>query len=274
MDSQDPDFRQHLSSLKRGLKGLSLLNERGRLTIAEFARELGVPRTTAHRVLETLVAEGYAERIPYQQGYRLTPKICSFGSGFSDENWVAHVGSPLLFRETKRIKWPLFIATRSGEYMEVQVSTDQESPHAVDHFRCGEKFPIVYYNTGMYSSSGQVMLAFSFPKERREILGLLRKSDVRAQSLAEEDSYTKAVLSKARALGYAPSSYSDHNFAGLSVPIFVDGRVTASLMMTYIDSAVPDTQLTDDFVPALKSLAGEIGQSVERLKYREHAHAG
>ena len=52
--------RDNLSSLKRGLRALSLLNLREVLTATELAKELGLPRTTARRVLDTLIDAGVA----------------------------------------------------------------------------------------------------------------------------------------------------------------------------------------------------------------------
>ncbi len=75
-----------LSSLKRGLRALSLLNARGTLSASELAGELQLPRTTARRVLDTLVGEGYAEKVPGGHQYRLTPMVGMLSSGFSDES--------------------------------------------------------------------------------------------------------------------------------------------------------------------------------------------
>jgi IclR family mhp operon transcriptional activator len=220
-----------------------------------------MPRTTAHRVLETLVAEGYAEKIPYQHGYRLTPAICHLARGFSDESWVAHVASPILFAETKRTRWPLFIATRSGEFMEVRVSTDRESPHAIDHYRCGHRVP------AMFCASGHVILAFSAPPERDEILDLLRKSEHPDQRPAREDAYVQALLSRTRSAGYANVSYEGYSEAGLGVPIFIDGRVRACLLMLYLRAAVSEMQVATELAPALVSVAKEIQGRAERLKH-------
>ena len=68
-----------LSSLDHALDVLGLFFEREELTAAQAARELGVSRTAAFRMLYTLEAKGYLTRSP-EGGYRLGIKLFSLGA--------------------------------------------------------------------------------------------------------------------------------------------------------------------------------------------------
>jgi len=254
--------RQNLSSLKRGLHALSLLNLRETLTASELAAELRLPRTTARRVLDTLVEEGYAEKVAREHKYRLTPMVNMLSSGFSDESWITHVAEPLLARKTIEIGWPLVVATPSGDQMMVRVSTDRLTPLALDHFGVGFKTPMVH------GTSGHVMLAFMSQQHRELTLQVIRNSADPKQALAREDSRIRSLLNTVRTQGYAHIIYKEYPEASVGVPIFLNGVARACLLMGYVKAAIKPAQIVEKYVPQLKSLSESISASVAELRIR------
>ncbi len=257
--------RENLSSLKRGLRALSLLNLREVLTATELATELGLPRTTARRVLDTLVGEGYAEKMTREHKYRLTPMVNVLSSGFSDESWIAHVAEPMLTKKTIEIGWPLVVATPSGDQMMVRVSTDRLTPLALDHFGVGFKTPMVH------GTSGHVMLAFMSQQHRELTLQVIRSSSDPKQALAREDARIRSLVNAVRAQGFAHIIYKEYPEASVGVPIFLNGVARACLLMGYVKAAIKPAQIVEKYVPQLKSLAEAItaGVSEMRLRRRE-----
>lgn len=257
--------RDNLSSLKRGLRALSLLNLREVLTATELAKELKLPRTTARRVLDTLVEEGYAEKMTREHKYRLTPMVNVLSSGFSDESWIAHVAEPLLSKKTIEIGWPLVVATPSGDQMMVRVSTDRLTPLALDHFGVGFKTPMVH------GTSGHVMLAFMSQQHRELTLQVIRSSSDPKQALAREDARIRSLVNAVRAQGFAHIIYKEYPEASVGVPIFLNGVARACLLMGYVKAAIKPAQIVEKYVPQLKSLAEAItaGVSEMRLRRRE-----
>jgi IclR family mhp operon transcriptional activator len=253
---------QNLSSLKRGLRALSLLNLRETLTASDLAAELRLPRTTARRVLDTLVEEGYAEKVAREHKYRLTPMVNVLSSGFSDESWIAHVAEPLLSRKTIEIGWPLVVATPSGDQMMVRVSTDRLTPLALDHFGVGFKTPMVH------GTSGHVMLAFMSQQHRELTLQVIRSSSDPKQALAREDARIRSLLNVVRAQGYAHIIYKEYPEASVGVPIFLNGVARACLLMGYVKAAIKPAQIVEKYVPQLKSLSELITADVSELRIR------
>lgn len=94
------DADQELKSLKRGLKAMMLINRQGSLAISELSRGLDLPRTTAERVLMTLLAEGFVDRDSQTKRFFLTGRVRALSGGYSDESSIAHVAAPLLFETT------------------------------------------------------------------------------------------------------------------------------------------------------------------------------
>jgi IclR family mhp operon transcriptional activator len=252
----------NLSSLKRGLRALSLLNLRETLTASELGAELRLPRTTARRVLDTLVEEGYAEKVAREHKYRLTPMVNVLSSGFSDESWIAHVAEPLLAKKTIEIGWPLVVATPSGDQMMVRVSTDRLTPLALDHFGVGFKTPMIH------GTSGHVMLAFMSQQHRELTLQVIRSSTDPKQALAREDARIRALINVVRAQGYAHIIYREYPEASVGVPIFLNGVARACLLMGYVKAAIKPAQIVEKYVPQLKSLSEAITAGVSELRLR------
>jgi DNA-binding IclR family transcriptional regulator len=68
-----------LSSVDNALRLLHVLSQRPEVGVAEAGRLLGVARSTAHRLLTTLVAHGFAEQDPDSRVYRAGPALAQAG---------------------------------------------------------------------------------------------------------------------------------------------------------------------------------------------------
>lgn len=244
--------KYNLSSLKRGLKALLLLNSYEALSASNLAFELKLPRTTARRILDTLVDEGYVEKIPDEFKYRITPAVNMLSAGFSDESWIAHVAEPLLRVKTADVGWPLSIATPAGQHMMVRVSTDRLTPLALDHFGVGFKTPM------LHGTSGHVMLAFMSPRHQELMLEALSTSNDPHQAMARDRARVRAMLKQVKAQRYAHIIYREYPEASVAVPIFHNGIVRACLLMAYVKTAIRAAQIRTEYVPMLQALAVEI----------------
>ena len=66
-------------SVAKALELLLLLRDRDAIGIAEASRELGIARSTVHRLLGMLGQYGFAQREPSGRGYRAGPALVSLG---------------------------------------------------------------------------------------------------------------------------------------------------------------------------------------------------
>lgn len=83
-------------TLLRGLEVLRLVSD-GVSDAGGIGRALGLPRSTAHRVLASLVSAGYLHHLP-QQGYLLGPQLIFLGQRAVEQRPVQSVSAPVLRR--------------------------------------------------------------------------------------------------------------------------------------------------------------------------------
>ncbi|TQL55552.1 IclR family transcriptional regulator [Subtercola boreus] len=65
----------HLQSVSQALRMLRLLEESAPIGVSTLATELSIAPSTAHRLLSTLVEEGFAEQLTTSRKYALAPGI-------------------------------------------------------------------------------------------------------------------------------------------------------------------------------------------------------
>ncbi len=247
---------QELRSLKRGLKVLSLLNQTEHVSITELARHLDLPRTTAERIMLTLLAEGYVQRVPDDKRYRLSPKVCGLSGGFSQDCWVVQSAGQMLLRLTEKIGWPLAIAAPSSDHMVLRSTTDSTTSLWLNRRRVGAETPI------LNSSSGLVAYAFSTEAEQNVMRHLLlQSSDPYNRERASRtalDLLIEPVVEQGFAFQPPPFNNPEQSIA---FPIFVNGKYAASLLMIFITRAMSSSMVIDKYVPHLRTLAGDIGRA-------------
>jgi len=247
------DADQELKSLKRGLKAMLLINREGSLAISEMSRSLGLPRTTAERVLMTLLSEGFVDRDPKTKRFFLTDRVRALSGGYSDESWIAHVATPLLFEMTGEIGWPLCIATAVGEKMRLRVTTDPATSLSLHRRHIGSEIGMAF------SSSGIVHLAFLNAEQQRIMLDMLRNSDDPEQVAACDGQRLDYALEHAHRDGYSFGLDLGRE-RSVSVPIFHGAHVKAVLLMVFMARGLTHEQVIEKFVPRLKGMAAKIEQ--------------
>lgn len=248
---------QELRSLKRGLKVLALLNQTENVSITELARHLELPRTTAERVLLTLLAEGYVQRVPDDKRYRLSAKVCSLAEGFSEDCWIVQTATPMLFRLTEQIGWPLAIATLSGDKMVLRSTTDPATSLWLSRRRVGAEVPV------LNCSSGLVAYTFSSEVEQAMMRHLLLHSGnaynrERAGNPKTLELLTQPVRDNGFAFQPPPNNHPEQSIA---FPIFMNGRYVASLLMIYMTQAMTSATVVEKYAPHLRMLAHRIGEA-------------
>ena len=245
------DADQELKSLKRGLNALILVAQHRTISIAEVAKALNLPRTTAERVLLTLESERFVQRDRHSKRFSLAARVLSLAGGFSAEDRLIQAASPLLFATTVEIAWPLAIAVAAGDKMSVRLTTDPATSLGLHKRHVGSEIAMAG------SSSGLVHLAFISDAEREEKIALLAATGDLAQSLAADRPALESYLQTIRRDGYGVGPDMGRERA-ISVPLREQGRVRAVLLMMYIARAVSPGVLAERFAPQLKALAARI----------------
>ena len=246
-----------IRALIRGLDALTVLNLRNGATVSEVAQEIRLPRTTTYRILETLSHAGFVYRDSTDDRYRLTIMVRGLSDGYDDEAWVTQIARPHIHELGKEIVWPVAIASLSGTSMMVRESTDHRSPLAVERFSAGFRVPL------LTTASGRVYLAFSSPTQRESLLDILSRSSRDEDALARNRTDLMKLLNDIRMQGYASAVRPRRVYDEISiaVPIMIDDRVLAAVMVRFSGTAVPLKLAVDRFLPKLRDTANKIRQT-------------
>ena len=105
-----------MSTIDKALDTLFLLSERqGALRLADIARELGMPRSSAHRVLAPLVRRGLVEQDAAGR-YRAGFALMALGLNVSGREPLAIAARPVLERAAAEVGETLFlVVARAGQ---------------------------------------------------------------------------------------------------------------------------------------------------------------
>jgi IclR family mhp operon transcriptional activator len=248
--------RNELGSLQKGLLALKALNRQDGMTASQLATQIGVSRTSARRILDTLATAGLVDKLSFDLHYRLAPAAADLSSGLSEEHVLSHVAAPVLEAATQEIGWTLSLVTVGDGNMVLQVTTQNKAAHAITFFRFGDKVPI------FASQAGKLAMAYMKDDEREALfdrISQLPGSEIRHVIL------TPAEAAGLRQKGYyspnTPASAESH----LYVPVFTDRGVPGCLIMRYFVSAVPYIDLEQRYVPLMQKLSATISAQAKTI---------
>ncbi len=246
------DHRQEVKSLKKALRVLVVLNQRGEATVTDLAQAIGVPRPTAYRLLETLAAEGYIEKQDHCTIYRLTSLVRDLASGFTDRDLVLEVAKPIVKDLGKRLGWPIALATPAGADMVVRITTDYDTPKAIDRYMVGFGVPM------LHAPAGYCYLAYCDSAERDRVVEMAKHSPDPRQRLARHPDKLDVLLGRVREEGYCTREYAAYREGGLGIPLLINGAPVGGIVMRYLKTAMKFGQLQTDYVPELREVANRI----------------
>ena len=240
-----------IRSLSRGLDILDFLNRSSGATPVILARELSVPRATVHRILETLIETGYVYQHPSDGIFRLTVKVRTLSSGFTDQAVMANLGRDLMEEVTKALAWPVSFSAISGADVIIHENTDASSPLAVEKFKIGYRMPI------LESASGICILAFMPDIERENILVMLSKVNCNRDQTARQSAEFRLLIEKASRIGYATRRRKRARFdiSAIAVPVRTGDKVYGALTLRYHEPAVSQDELNRVVFPLLNKTA-------------------
>lgn len=261
VDDTAPDASHEYKSCQSLVRGLDLLaamnrNVGGVASISQLAQTVTLHRSTVKRLLETLRNQGYVQRDPETNLYRLTFRVQALAWGFRDAVWITESAWPHLRALTKSLVWPCTILTMEGDELVVRTSTRLYSPLSFHPGMPGRRVPL------LTTAAGRALLAWSPPEEVEVLLQMLRARGDAGSALASNRDYIALVVRETRARGYAVNRgewSEEKKFGGVAVPLRHEGRVLAILNVVFLLRAV--TKEKD--IAALGTTLAETGRRIE-----------
>lgn len=244
----------HVKSAQRTVQILEILaSGAGPKGFAEIRRELGVPKSSLHALLNTLVALQWVNVDPRTGYYDVGPRSLRVGAAYLDRDPVVQAASPLLAHVRNQLDETVHLARLDGADIVYLVS--RESTHHLRSVsRIGRRQP------AHATSLGQILLAMQPPEEVAASLpGAL--PPLTPDTITDRDEFLE-LLDTIRRRGWAYER--GQNTPGLGcVAVAVPGKHPAT---DAVSCSVPLPRLTDEridqIVAVLIGCAGEIGQSI------------
>jgi DNA-binding IclR family transcriptional regulator len=250
--------RYAVPGLERGLNILRLFS-RSRRTISppDMARELGIPRSTVFRLVQTLEEMGFLERVADGNGYALGAAVLTLGFEYLGSLDLIELADPVLARLRDRTGCSAHLAIRRGTDM-IYLSRHASRAAISSSVNVGTALPA--HATIM----GRIMLADLSDDELGALYDgqtLARFTDQTPTSLTA----LRALLAEDRRRGYAVSTaFFERGVSAVAAPVHDrTGRAVAAVNVTAVDAALDprllDGEIKDRVCEAARTISGLLG---------------
>jgi DNA-binding IclR family transcriptional regulator len=255
------DNRNLVQSVSRSLRILEVLGRSDKpQSLAEITDSVQLPKTTVHRLLETLQCEGYVEQNPETRQFLLSSKILELAASFLGRLDVREVARPILMELWQQSQETVHLGLLdNGEVLYVE---KLESPHTIRMYsEIGRRAPL--HCTGL----GKALLANLPAEEFEQIVaqrGLPRFTEntlVNRANLLEE-------LATIRSQGVAfDNEEHEKSVRCVAAPVYdAQSRVIAAISI-----AGPAFRMTAE---RQKDLEPYVVAAAQRISQRLGYHAG
>jgi IclR family KDG regulon transcriptional repressor len=184
-----------IQSLERGIQALVFLSNRRTAGVTEVAEALSVNKSTAFRILETLMASNMVAQDKITAKYKLGPGILMLSERLIKNLDIIAIAKPYMIRLAERIGESAHLCMLSNDSAVVIEQIMADSRLAV-HARVGNTEPV------HCSSVGKCLLAFSDEQLRESILARIAYKRYTANTITDADTL-RSHLEEVRARGYA-----------------------------------------------------------------------
>ncbi len=247
--------KDFLTVLSRGLAVLNAFSTHGRkMTLADAARIVGLPRATARRCLLTLEELGYVESDG--RHFSLTPKVLTISQAYLSSNLLPKIAQPFLDR----------VSTVAGNPCSLGVLQDDLVIHvaasgspSLSNIRRGVGAHLDAYCTSM----GRVLLSHATPVELDAYFSRVDLVQFTQKTICSE-SEIRLILQQVAEEGYCYASGETSLYIqAISVPVYnVGGKIRAALGIMNVKDGmeiVEKEHFIRDNLPLLRKASQEIG---------------
>jgi DNA-binding IclR family transcriptional regulator len=235
----------------KALTLLTLLGDYPHGAVASaVARESGFPLSTAHRLLGTLVREGYAKFDPSSRQYTVGLRIFQLAQTVSVAHGFAGMTRPILEGISTLTREATLLAVLDGD-RQLYVHTVQGPQQVRVVGEPGTHGPL------HCAAVGKVLIAFSPENVRYNLIETLLLDQFTASTMTNRDTF-RAEIKLVRSRGYAVAD-EEHEVGirAVSVPVIVNGSVVAAVAI-----AAPAFRMSVEhlvqYVPQLEEAARDL----------------
>jgi IclR family mhp operon transcriptional activator len=248
-----------VEAVVRAVQLLECLNRYPVTSVAQMHRQLGIPKPSLVRLLQTLEGLGYVRRAPKPGGYLLTSKVRALASGYHSEPRIVEIVAPLLDALTQNIKWPAALAVPDNGAAVIRYSTIPNSPLALLHSSIDMRLSL------LTRALGRAYLAFCEDEEREALISLANVADNPENIAAQDRRSLNATLELIRRQGYALRDPKVRPVSKtLALPVFDAHRVVASVGVTWFTSTLSDDEAVKRYLGLLQEVAATAKEALSQ----------
>ena len=236
-----------LKSVGSALDVLECFATDGELGVSDIARRLGVAKSTAHRLLQTLASRGFVEQVVHSGQYRLGMHVYELGALALARNELRHAALPILRQVATATGLTVNLSVPDGpDIVFVERIENSDGVRILGHF--GRRLP------AHTTSSGKAIAAWNQQADlARRRAGFPPRVSHTVRTEADWD----RALESVRKVGYAVSqSESFDGASSVAVPV-VSRRQAVAAVSVFGPSEVIDPQV-DRLVPVLVAASRRI----------------
>lgn len=256
--------QEEVRSLARGLAVLRELNRAGSARVSAITQQLGLARTTVHRLLETLEASGFAVKSASDERYRITRRAAGFFDRYAASHGIDRSLQAAFSHEGRLCPWLLHIATFQHGRMIIRATNRSQICVVPWRGYVGTHLSL------LHSAAGRAYLASFGDGQRREI--------VRQCDTTERDTLDDAAINDLVA-GISPLGVAEYGHdpldplaENMSIALKLERAVIGSLTLVYnrpvSTRSIPSSQLVatlrgeaDHIAKYLSSSSAVLGES-------------
>ena len=215
--------------------------------VTQIAKDLGLTQTTAHRVLQALVAEGVVQQDERTRHYALSLEFFALAACAGDVMDLRSLCRPVLLRLSASLGDTVYLLVRSG--FDAICLDRSEGPWPVRAFT-GEFSGDVGGRVALGLGQGAMAILAFLPEDEREVVLQYNLPRLRAHG-AFDEVYLRTEIERTRGLGYSACDTGlIEGVAGLAVPVLdAQGRSIAAISV-----GAPSGRLGPDRLPTVAAL--------------------
>lgn len=228
----------------------------GSITLGDVAAILGLPKTTAHRLLKGLVRAGLAHEGDGGRTYHVGERLTRLLHASADDGWYASLAGPHIQALTEKSTETCYLTRLIGTRVVVVVSYSPDVRWR-GYVQPGIEMPV------NAAATGKAIMAFQSKALIDQVLSQpMPKPTVNSRTSRKS---IEQEFARVRTLGYATCvGEIDEGLAAISVPVKLpDGSVLHSVGMTGPLERIMNKQLHDR-ITALEHTAANLAAALSR----------
>jgi DNA-binding IclR family transcriptional regulator len=240
-----------LQTVDRALEILLSFSEfRTSWGVLELAKEYGITKSTAQRLLAALATRGFLRADPQTRRYSLGPAVWRTAALWERSGGLAALADPYLFTLAQTSARTSLFSIADGTHVRCIAAVDGIAGPSRSHLFIGELYP------AHAGATSRAHFAFMEPTERTAFLSGRPAASYSGLTQVDE-SALRALFDETVATGYAFSEGEyDAGTRALAVPVFVGPRSIGSLSLVEGKSVRYTDSLLDHLTELQKAADG------------------